>query len=68
MTMLCENCDREILDNPLQYLDKEPDSSNKIKRDIFNNIELDKVDEIVNSYITIYNKDYDIFLLFVNLN
>ena len=63
MTMLCENCDREILDNPSYYLDKEPHLGNKIKRYTINNIELDKIDEILNNYITIYNKDYDIFCI-----
>ena len=29
--MLCENCDREILDNPLQYLEKEPNLGKKSK-------------------------------------
>ena len=61
MTMLCENCEEEILGNPIQYLDKEPGLGNKIKRHTINNNELDKVDEILNIYITIYGKSYDIF-------
>ena len=61
MTMLCDICDREIFDNRLQNLNKEPDLGNKIKRYTINNIEFDKVDEILNNYITNYNKDYDIF-------
>ena len=48
MTMLCENCDREIPNNPIQYLDKEPHLGNKINRYSINNVELDKVDEIMN--------------------
>ena len=68
MTFLCENCDREINGNPIEYLNKEAHLGNKIKRYIVNNIKLDEVDKIIKNYITIYNKDYDIFLLFVGLN
>ena len=58
--MLCENCDREILNNPIQYLDTQADLGNEIKKYTINTIEMGKVDEILNNYITIYNKDYDI--------
>ena len=68
MTTLCENCDREILNNPLQYLDKESVLGSMITRYSFNNIEFYKFDEILNKYIIIYKKDYDIFLIIVNLN
>ena len=68
MTMLCGNCDIEILDNPLEYLEKEPDLGNKINRYTINNIEFNKFDEILHKNIKIYNKDYDIFLLIVNVN
>ena len=57
MTFLCENCDREILENSLENLDKEPDLGNKIKRYTININKLDEVHEILNIYITIYNKD-----------
>ena len=63
MTFLCEKCDREILENPLEYLDKEPELGNKIKRYIINIIKLDEVDKIINNYITIYKKDYDIYFI-----
>ena len=59
--MLCEKCDREILNKLIQYLDKEPDLGIKIYRYTITNIGVDKVDEILNNYITIYNKDYDIY-------
>ena len=52
MTSLCENCDREILENPLEYLDKERDLGNKIIRYTINNSKLDEVDKIINNYIT----------------
>ena len=65
MTMLCENCDREIINNPLQYLDKEPDLGNKITRYTFNNIEMDKFDEILNKYIINIKKNYDTFFYYL---
>ena len=64
MTFLCGNCDREILENPFEYEDHYPDLGNKIKRYINNNnIKLDEVDKIINNYISIYNKDYDIYFI-----
>ena len=63
MGILCSSCDREILDNPLIYLEKEPDLSNKLNRYTINNIELDNFGEILHKYIKIYIKDYDIFFI-----
>ena len=61
MTFLCENCDTEILANPLENLDKAPVLGSRIKRYTINNIKLDDVDKISNNYITIYKKNHDIF-------
>ena len=68
MTFLCENCDREIFENPFEYEDHYPDLGNKIKRYTNNNIKLDEVGEILNNYITIYNKDYDIYIIICKFN
>ena len=45
----------------IQYLNNELDLGNKIIRYTINNIKTDDVDEILNDYITIYNKDLDLF-------
>ena len=63
MTFLCSNCDREIKEFVIKY-GYSPDLGNKIKKYTTNNIKFDEVDEILNSYIAIYIKDYDIY--FVN--
>ena len=63
MTFLSENCDRKILENPLQYEVHYPESGNRIKRYTNNTIKLDEVSEILNNDITIYNKDYDIYFI-----
>ena len=63
MTFLCEICDRKILDNAIQHPNKEPDLENKIKSYTHKNIKLDEVGEILNIYITIYTKDYDIYFI-----
>ena len=60
MTFLCLNSDREIIEYALVQ-DHLPDSGNKIKKYTINNLRFDEVDEIFNNYITIYNKDYDIY-------
>ena len=63
MTFLCEYYDREILGNPFEYEDHYPDIGNKTKRYTNNNNKLEEVGEIKNNYITIYNKDYDIYFI-----
>ena len=62
MTFLCLNCDRDNIEYYFKY-GHLPDLRNKIKKYTIKNIEFDKVDEILNNYITIYNKDYDIYFI-----
>ena len=59
MTFLCLNCDREKIEYSIKN-NHLRDLGNKIKKYTINDIEFDKVDEKLNSYISIYNKDYDI--------
>ena len=62
MTFLCLNCDRDKIEYSIKS-DHLPDLGNKIKIYTINIIEFDKVDEILNNYISIYNKDYDIYFI-----
>ena len=45
MKLLCEICDKDILNNPPKYPVKESDLGNKFKSISFNNIMLDEVDK-----------------------
>ena len=62
MTFLCSNCDREINEYVIKY-GYLPDLGNIIKNYTTNKIKFAEVDEILNSYIAIYNKDYDIYFI-----
>ena len=54
---------KEIILNIQSKTGHLPALGNKIKNYTIKNFEFDKVDEILNNYITIHNKDYDIYFL-----
>ena len=62
MTFLCLNCQRDKFEYSIKK-DHLPDLGNKIKKYTINKIEFNKVDEILNNYITIYNKEYDSYFI-----
>ena len=62
MSLLCLNCDGDNIEYSFKYGNL-LDLGNKIKKYTFKNFEFDKVDEILKNYITIHNKDYDIYFI-----
>ena len=64
MTLLCEICDRLIIENESEYyihlatLRRENDKS-LYKKNTINNINLDEVNKILNDYISTQNKNSD---------
>ena len=62
MSFLCLNCDRDNIEYSFKY-GHLLDLGKKIKKSTIKNIEFDKVDETLKNYITIYNKDYDIYFI-----
>ena len=67
MTFLCLNCDRDGIEYSIKY-GHLLDLGNKIKKYTIKNSEFDKVDEILNNYIAIYNKNYDIYFINCRFN
>ena len=63
MTFVCENCDKEILQIPVEYEALSLVLGKKIKRYTNNDIKLDEVDKTLNIYIAFYKKDYDIHFI-----
>ena len=69
MTFLCDNCDDDILkmiknDNIYYYIDiiQQRINNNILKKIITDNIySYDDVNKILNEYIEIHNKKYNIF-------
>ena len=69
MSLLCEVCDRRIIENESEYKDyiatmRKKNDKSLYKKHTFNDIKLYKVDEISNVYITTYNRKFD--LCFIN--
>ena len=68
MDLLCEVCDRLIVENESEYnkyvatLRKENDKS-IYKKYVINNVNLDDVDKILNDYVRIHNKKFDLYLI-----
>ena len=62
MTFLCLNFDREVIEYAFLH-NHLLDLGNKFKKYTINNIGFDEVDEILNIYITISNKNYDIYFI-----
>ena len=69
MDLLCRFCDREIIENESEYkyyiatLHKK-DNKSLYENYTFNNISnLDEFDKKLSDYISIHNKDYDIYLI-----
>ena len=67
MDLLCPVCDRSIIKNESEYNHylatmRKRDDKSFYENCIFNNFNLDKVDDLLNNYITIHNKK--IFLTF----
>ena len=66
MNLLCEVCDRLIIENESEYnkylatLPKENDKS-LYKKYTINNINLDEVNKILNDHISIHNKIFQFF-------
>ena len=64
MNLLCEVCDRSIIENQSEYnnylatLRKEDDKS-LYKKYTINNINLDEVNKIIDDYISSHNKNFD---------
>ena len=60
MDLLCQVCDREIIENEyLAALGKKDDKNYTI-----NNINLDDVDKILNDYISTHNKSFDFCFIY----
>ena len=72
MYLLCEVCDRLIIENQSEYyiylttLRKKDDKS-FYKKYTNNKVSLDEVNKITNDYISTYNKNFDFFKIIVNL-
>ena len=70
--LLCRSCNREIFDKELE-LDKylaslrNPNDKRIYKNYTINNINLGDVNKILDDYISTHNKNFDFFLLIVNL-
>ena len=68
MDLPCEVCDRSIIENKTEYnkylatLRKENDIS-IYKKFVIDDVNLDDVDKVLNDYISIHNKKYDLYLI-----
>ena len=68
MDLLCDVCDRSIIENDSEYynylatLHKKDDKSFNKKYTI-NNVNLDEVNKILNDYISTYNKNFDFYFI-----
>ena len=68
MTLLCEVCDRSIIENECEYcyylatLRKKDDKS-LYKKYTINNINLDEGNKILNQYISTHNKSFDFYFI-----
>ena len=66
MDLLCEVCDRPIIENESEYMNylttlrKENDES-LFKKHTINNINFDEVNKILNDYISTHNKNVDFY-------
>ena len=66
MTFLCENCDREILENPDEYQHYITASRKKNDKNLYtkcttNNISFDELDKILKDYTSTHNKKFVFF-------
>ena len=71
--LLCPTCDYDILNykNELyEYLTtfRKKNDKNMYKKYVVNNIDLDEVDKILNDYVNIHNKKFDIYFIKCNFN
>ena len=63
MEFLCKVCGRSNIENESEYKEYLPSLRKKndkslYQKNTFNNINLDKVDKILNGYVTIHKKKY----------
>ena len=66
--LLCSVCDYDILNDKIElnnYLatQRKKDDKSITKQDIINNIDLNEFDKILNSYVNIHNKKFDIYFI-----
>ena len=68
MDLLCEVCDRSIIENQSEYsnylatLRNRNDTSSNKKNNV-NNVNLDEVNKIINDYISIHNKKFEFYFM-----
>ena len=72
MELLCRVEDRSNIENESEYYEylatlREKNEKSLYEKHTINNIKLDEVDKILNDYISIHNRKFDIFLLIVNI-
>ena len=69
MDLLCQVCDREIIENECEYKNyiatlRKKDDKSIYKKYVFNNFNLDEVDKILNDYVSTHNKKFDIYFIY----
>ena len=66
MDLLCEICDRSIIENPSEYNEYKTTVRKKYDKSLFEkyaniNMILDEVDKILDEYITTHNKKFCLY-------
>ena len=69
MDLLCQVCDREIIENECEYKNyiatlRKKDDKRIYKKNVINNINLDEVDKILNDYVSTHNRKLDIYFIY----
>ena len=69
MELLCEVCDRSIIEKKCQFdeylttMGKKKNDKSFYENYIINNVNLDEVDKTPNDYITSHNKKFNIYFI-----
>ena len=68
MDLLCERCDRSIIENESEYTNyltsvRKKDDKSLYKKYTINNVNLDEVNKILKDYISSHNKDFDLYFI-----
>ena len=66
MTLLCEECDRSIIENESEYYNylatlRKKDDKSFYKKHTINKFNLDEINKILNDYISTHNKNFDFY-------